>query len=294
MKQIKDLAVKVYGMTDDELQSLFETTEDGEKLKDDAIDVIAKKDAERVKSLQKRLKDEHKTELTEKWNEAYSEAKKKERQKLEQEIKEKYGIETDKFGVDLVDEVVSLAAKRSDDIKTHPDYLKLERQLQSDYVPKTEYEKVRQEFEEYNKAVAREKVISRVTEDARKVFRGLNPILSQDPKRAANQEADFLRKLQGLDYELQDDGNHVILKDGKRLENENMNAITLPDFVKTMTLEYFDVAEQNTKGGAGVQTQTGFTATWKSKDEFLSAYGRETDPAKRIQMMDAAKAKGVV
>lgn len=294
MNQIKDLAVKVFGMTDDEVQTLFEKTDEGDVLKNDAIDLLTKRDADLKKELQKRLKDEHKVELTKKWDEAYSEAKKKERQKLEQEIKEKYGLDTDKFGVDLVDEIVSSLGTKTTDIKTHPDYLKLERQLQSDFVPKTELEKAMSEFEGFKQTVQKEKVVGRVTEDARKIFRGLNPKLSEDAKRAANQEADFLRKLQSLDYELQEDGNHVILKDGKRLENENLNAIGFSDFVKTLTLEYFDVAEQPVKGGSGFQTQTGSVSQWKTKAEFMTDYSKETNPEKRIQMMDSAKAKGLV
>ena len=292
--QFKSLAVKVYGMTDDEVQSLFEKTDDGEQLKADVVDVLARKDAQLKKDLQKRLKDEHKTELTKKWDEAYSEAKKVERQKLEKEIKEKYGIETDKFGVDLVDEIIGQVSKKTDDIKTHPDYIKLERTLQNEYIPKTEYEKVKQEYDEFGRKVQRDKTLGRVTDDARNIFKGLNPMLSKDPKRAANQEADFLSKFHSFDYELQDDGNHVIIKDGKRLENQNMNAISFPELVKTMASELFDFADQDEKGAPGVQTQTVGTTTWKSKEDFMASYGKETDPAKRIQMMDTAKAKGLV
>ena len=288
---IKTLAVKVYGMADAEVQSLFEA--DGE-LKSDAVETLAKKDAELKKDLQKRLKEAHKAELTQKWNDAYSEAKKVERQKLEQEIKEKYGVETDKFGVDLVDEIVSLASKKTGDVKTHPDYIKLERTLQNEFVPKTEYEKIKTEYDEFGRKVQKDKVIGRVTDDARKLFRGLRPVLSKDPKKAANQEADFLNKFHSFDYELQEDGNHVVIKDGKRLENQNLNAIGFPELVKTMASEFFDFELQDEKGAVGAETQVPTSVSWKTKEEFIASYSKETDPAKRIQLMDAAKAKGLV
>ena len=290
MKELKDLAVKVFGMTDDEVQSLFEKTDDGElKVKADAVTVLARRDQERLK----RIKEEHKAELTEKYDAGYSEAKKKERQKFEDEIKQSFGVESKSFGIDLVKEVVSQHQK-SDDVKKHPEYLALERKLTNEYVPKTELEKVSTEFDSFKQGVERNQVISRVKNDAKAIFHSLNPILPKDPKKAANQEADFLAKLEGYDYQVQDDGNHLILKEGKRLENENMNPVAFSDLVKDLTLRYFDVAEQQPKGGSGVTPSPAAPTRFTNKDEFTKAYQAETDPKKRVSMYEEAEAKGIL
>ena len=290
MKEMKDLAVKVFGMTDDEAQSLFEKTDDGElKIKSDAVTILARKDQERLK----RIKEEHKAELTEKYDSGYSEAKKKERQKFEDEIRQAFGVESKSFGIELVKEIVSQNPK-SDDVKKHPEYLALERKLTNEYVTKTEYEKVAAEFDSFKHNVERNQVISRVKNDAKTIFHSLNPILPKDPKKASNQEADFLAKLESYDFQLQDDGNHLILKDGKRLENENMNPVGFADLVKDMTLRYFDVADQAPKGGSGVEPKPVAPSRFTNKAEFTAAYQAESDPKKRVAMYEEAEAKGII
>jgi hypothetical protein len=289
MNEIKDLAVKVFGMTDDEVQSLFDKTDEGEKLKKDAVAILARRDQERLK----RIKEEHKAELTEKYDSGYSEAKKKERQKFEDEIRQAFGVESKSFGIDLVKEVVS-HNKPSDDVKKHPEYLALERKLTGEYVPKTELEKVINEFDSFKQNVERSQVISRVKNDAKAIFHSLNPILPKDPKKASNQEADFLAKLEGYDFQVQDDGNHLILKEGKRLENENMNPVAFSDLVKDLTLRYFDVAEQQPKGNSGASPDVAAPTRFTNKDEFMRAYQKEADPKKRVAMYEEAEAKGII
>lgn len=297
MEQIKNFAVEVIGMTDEEAQSLFKEADDGNvTLKDDAIETLKQKDAKRMKEIARRTKEELKPEITAKHDEGYSKAKKEVLSKFEDDLRKKYGVESEKSGIDLIDDVVS-NTKGSDDIKTHPDYLKLERSIQENYVPKDDYEKVNSDFENFKQGVEREKTISKVKNDARKVFRETNPMLSEDPTRAANQEEEFLRYFENFDYDVQEDGNHVIKKDGRRLENQNMNAVNFPEFVKKRTQDLFDIKEQNSKGGTGMDGSGGSSSTgeaWKTKDEFFKSYYKESDPDKRVKMMDKAKADGLV
>jgi hypothetical protein len=294
MEQLKTFAVKVLGMTDEEVQSLYEKTDDGEVLRKDATDVLAKKDAANKKDLINRLKDEHKSELTKKYDEAYSEAKKKELSRLEKEAREVFGVESDKTGLDLIKDIVA-KNKTNSDIKTHPDYIKLERALQEEYIPKTKYEEVQTEYQSYKQQQERARVVGRVVEDARRIFREMKPILSEDPARAANQEAEFLARFQNYDYELTEDGNHVVLKGGKRLENENMNAVLFPDLVKAETLRLYDVQQQDKKGAPGTTTQqTTPTTKFKTKDEWYLAWNEEPDTAKRVQLFEQGRAQGFV
>jgi hypothetical protein len=295
-EQIKSFAVKVIGMTDAEVQSLFTKTDDGEeKLIDNFAEILAKKDEARIS----RLKELHKAELTEIHDKGYKKAVKEVLPKFESDVKAKFGIETDKIGIDLISELVEKnksASADNGDIKTHPEYIKLERKLNTEFVPKTELDTVAESFEMFKKTVERDKVISKVKDDARKVFKSLNPILSKDPVRASNQESEFLRKLDSFDYQVQDDGNHVILKDGKRIENANLNPVAFPEFVKQKTLELFDIAEQDTKGNSGVDNSGGSSqsVTFKDITDYDKRYDAETDPQKRVAMYNAAKKQGLI
>lgn len=292
MKQINTFAVKVLGMTDEEVQSLYKKTDDGEAvLVDNFADILAKKDADRIASLERGYK-EKQTELHDK---GYQKAQKEVLGKFEKQIKEKYGFETDKMGVDLVDDLISQASQgkeKPQDIKTHPDYIKLERQLQTDFVPKSKYEEITGEFDNFKQNVERNQVIGKVKEDARKVFRSLNPILSKDPKKAANQEAEFLSKLDTYDYQVQEDGNHVIIKNGNRLENDHKNPVIFSEFVKQKASDLYDFAEQSEKGNSGVEgggSGSGSSMAFKDYDDFKSKYNKETNIETRVKMMDVAK-----
>lgn len=287
-EQIKTLAVKVLGMTDAEAQLLFKKTDAGEDLVEDFADILAKKDRERIE----RINESHKVQLTDVHDKGYKKAQKEALSNFEKQVKEKYGYETDKMGLDLVDDLVQLnKSASSQDIKNHPDFIKLERKLESEFIPKTKFDETLTEFESFKKNVEREKVIGKVKEDARKVFRSLNPLLSKDPKRAANQESEFLAKLDGFDYQVNEDGNHVILRNGNRLENENYNPVAFNDFIKSKASDLFDFAEQRPTGNSGVNTsnsQTEGNYAFQSKDEFMKKYNSETDPAVRVKMHKAA------
>lgn len=308
-KKLKKLAVNVFGLTDEEWQSLFKTekTDDGEKsvLIDGWEEKLIEKDKERVN----RLKNDHKEELkqakTTMHDEGYSKAKKDERAKFEDEILKDFGVERDKmggkYGTELVKDLFQLqkGGEKGDpqEIKNHPDYIKLERKLQSEFIPKEEFEKVKGEFDKYKQDVDRNHTLSKVKEDARKIFRGLKPLLSKDPKRATNQEQDFLTKFESFDFQVQEDGNHVIMKDGKRLENDNMNPINFADYVKTKASELFDFAEQDVRGNSGVHTQPSTSQTVadiKDFSDYNDKYQRETDPEKRQKLTEAAMEKGII
>lgn len=269
-------------MADDEVAALYNA--DGE-LVPEAWSVLANKDKERIR----RLKDEHKDELTSKFNEGHAKAKKEERAKFEDEIRQHFGVESKSMGVDLIKDVLATGTK--DDVKTHPEYIALEKKLHNDFIPKQDYDVVKGEFDKFKSQVERDKVFGRVKSDAKAIFYGLNPKLPSDKGRALNQERDFLAKLEGFGYQVQDDSNHVILdKEGKRLVNENMNPITFPELVKSLTLQYFDVETQPPAGNSGVSdSPTTGGAAYEDAGAFYKAYSAERDPSKRVEMYEQAK-----
>lgn len=287
MDEFKNFAAKVMGMADDEAAALLDA--DG-NIKSDAWEVLASKDKERIR----RLKDEHKDDLTTKFNEGHAKAKREERAKFEDEIRSHFGIESNAQGLDLIKDALSVGSK--DDVRTHPEYLALEKKLQSEFIPKDDFEIIKSEYETYKTQVERDKVFGRVKTDAKTIFHGMNPILPKDQKRASNQETEFLNKLEQYDFQLQPDGNHVVMtKEGKRLTNDNENPVGFAELVKNLTNAYFDVQTQEPAGNSGVdEPPTSGATSFKSQAEFYQAYGQERDTTKRVQMFEKAKADGLV
>lgn len=266
---------------------------DGTTLKADAIEKLVEIDAQRIKS----IKDAHKEDLTRMHDEGYSKGKGESLSKWEKQIKEELGLETDTKGIDLIKEAIAKNSKVEMDeekIKLHPKYLELERKLNNEYLPKAEYDKVKAEFDEFKQQIEVTKVNSVVKQDAVRVFRSLKPVLSKDPVKSTNQETDFVNKLTQFEYELQNDGNHVIKIGGKRLETANGYPISFADFVKSEASKYYDFEQQDQRGNAGNADSDGSGGNImfpQSEREFLEMLANETDPAKAVALNNAWKAK---
>lgn len=293
-KQIRELAQRVFGMKDDEVNSLFKKTADDKlEMSDDAVDILSRKHRSRIDDIQS----DHRNQLTEIHDKGYKKAQKEAMEKFEQQLKQKYSVDSDKYGADLVDEILSKKSEgKIEDVKTHPDYVALEKKLQSDFVPKNKLEEIQNEFNSFKQGVERSNTLNKVKEDARNIFRSLNPILSKDQKRAANQESDFLNKLESFDYQVRENGDHLIIKDGKRLENENYNPVNFAEFVKSKASDYFDFSDQQVRGNSGISDSggSGSSIAFKDKGEFLKALNAEQDPEKRVKIYHAAAEQGLV
>lgn len=266
---------------------------DGTTLKADAIEKLVEIDAQRIKS----IKDAHKEDLTRMHDDGYSKGKGESLSKWEKQIKEELGLETDTKGIDLIKEAIAKNSKVEMDeekIKLHPKYLELERKLNNEYLPKAEYDKVKAEFDEFKQQIEVTKVNSVVKQDAVRVFRSLKPVLSKDPVKSTNQETDFVNKLTQFEYELQNDGNHVIKIGGKRLETANGYPISFADFVKSEASKYYDFEQQDQRGNAGNADNGGSGGNImfpQSEREFLEMLANETDPVKAVALNNAWKAK---
>jgi len=251
-------------------------------------------DALRIKS----LKDEHKAELTRMHDDGYSKAKGESLAKWEKQIKEELGLQTDAKGIDLIKEAIAKNAKIEIDeekIKLHPKYIELERRLNNEFMPKAEYDKVKAEFDQFKEQIEVTKVNSVIKQDAVKVFRSFKPVLSKDPVKATNQESDFVNKLVLNQFELQDDGNHIIKVNGKRLETANGYPVSFADFVKSEASKYYDFEQQDPRGNAGNNNSGGNNGTSvimpQSEREYQIALANETDPAKANALMMMWKEK---
>ena len=252
---------------------------------DDSLTKLLAFDVDRVK----KVKGDTKTLF----DNGYKKAEKEVLEKLEAQIREEYALEaTDLRGIDLVKELVTKKAAKStvkdDEIKVHPLYLALEKKKnEENKALKDEYDKKVSDLE--NGITRREKLF-RVKDDAKRIFSGLNPVISENATVAANREKDFLSKFDAFEYELDEKGNHLIMNAGARMEDGHGNPVTFESFVKDQASLYYDFKKQEDRAGAGNNNNDDkpFTgAIPKDEAEYLKAVSAETDPKKRIEIQTA-------
>lgn len=292
MDFLKDFAVKVLNLTDEQFAETVYSDVEKQTLKEDALQQLLNKDAERIKAA-KAIAKERETELHDK---GYKKAQAESLSKFEKEIKEQFQVpDSTSQGVDLIKEIIAKISKDTnlddDKVKLHPLYVSLEKQMKEKYIGKEEYDKVVSEFDGFKKNVDRDKVMHFVKADALKIFRSLKPVLPSDAIKATNQENKFLAEFDGYEYQVQNDGSHIILVDGKRLENAQGHPISFADFVKGRADMYFEFEQQsgkgnagNSGGGAGSGGQITLPTDVKKFNEMLAL---EPDPQKQIAMSKA-------
>lgn len=243
---ITGLLTVALGTVPEELAELLEKSDETDIDEKEFLKTFREKDKERVSNLKKTAHDD-----------GYKKAEKKVKTEVETTLKEKFEIDSDKQGEDLFDEIIENVSKKDtgkkgqltdDDVKKHSLYLQLEKQLkEKETSVKAEYE---QKIEALQKQYSREKVVGTVSNKVLEIFESLNPVLSSDAAKAANQKKAFAERFNGYDWE-EADGEFYPVKDGKRMEDDHGHAITLSGLVKSTaeTLYDFKAASDRTSPG---------------------------------------------
>jgi hypothetical protein len=275
---------KTLGRTNEELTDLlYEKSGEEIILRSDALTVLASLDVERVQKLKGNTK--------ELFDNGYKKAQKELMSDFEKQVRDKYDIDSEKVGIDLIDELVTAKAAKSklkdDEVKLHPLFIDLEKRKND------EIKQVKGEYEgkvtDLQNQFQRKTKLERVRDDAKRIFMGLNPVISENTVVASNRERDFMAKFDEFDYELDDKGNHIIVKDGKRMEDEHANPITFDGFVKDKAMLYYDFAKQTAKGSAAQEAGRSTSSVTVPKDhsEFMKLYTEESDPQKKVALQQA-------
>ncbi len=230
---------------------LYNASDDSDEvtLKENAIDLVLDEDVERVKKLKSSVKPNKET-----IKEIRDQEKFNVMDEFEKKLRGTYGIDSTSRGLDLVKEIIDQVSEcdiSDEKVKLHPAYLDLE-------LRKTkEIETLQENHNDYK---LNQDKISRLTTVKSKVmaiFSSLNPIESQNTVVAQTRREDFLNKFEQYDYELQDNGDLLILQNGKRLEDPHGNAIKFTDFVKDVAEQNYDFAQSDARGQAGNQDGNG-------------------------------------
>lgn len=286
---------KTLNLTDEQVSALLykeSDDPDNKELRDDVIDELLKLDTERVKTLKEgALSEEDKTKLR---DEGYKRAQSEVMTDFEKKLATKFGSDSKEKGLKLVEQIISAAVKAGTDddkIKSHPLYLSLENEMNSQIdTLKTDHQTA---IDELNAKHARNGILSTVKDHARQILAGMNPVISQNAVVAKNRESDFLNKLEQFDFELDANGGmgHLIKVDGKRLENDQGHHIKFEDKVKELASLYYDFKAQNPKGtpGGGDDDPPAVTVPKTQQEYDKAIYNAKTDE-ERLELNKAWEA----
>lgn len=250
LKIITGLLSTAYKLDNGEITALLESGDDNTEEK--VLATLIAKDVQRVSDIKKS------TDTEGKFQEGYKKAKKEVLTELENSVKTKFGIQSDKTGLELIETIVvekeTLAGKgkaqmTEDDIKKHPVYQTLETKLTA---KDTEHSAALQAIKDEQKktetfAVVKSKALS--------VLEGLKPIKSQNAEVATTIQNLFLGSLEQYEFDTTTPDRTIVLKDGKVVEDQHGHSLILEELVKTNAPKFFEFEKNNGGSNGGNNNQ---------------------------------------
>lgn len=238
---------KMFNKSDEELLKLI--VDDEGNVVENATEQLLTLDTSRVS----RFKEDGK----EKFKNGYAKAKEEERRAAAKLLKEQLGIEHDSDDLEEIltvgKEQIEAKTKKTkteltpEMVKQHPEYLKLEKER----VPKTEYDKLVEEFTGFKSTVERKEKFSVIKSYARKKLEELNPNFPEVPTVRDNLVNVYLATLERYDYSDDGSGGYIVIENGERKNDAHGNPITLEQIAKETAGDFFTFKKQDPKGGTG-------------------------------------------
>ena len=249
---IMGLLSKAYNFDNGKIAELFKDgeTELSEQQQTEILNKILEIDAQRVENIKKSV------DKKDAFQDGFKKAKSEVLTDFEKGLKEKFGLESDKTGLELVEELVLKKSEggqsgdlTEDAIKRSKVFQDMESNLKKQITTvKTEYETKINEIQDGYKA---EQTFSNVSQKALQIFNGLNPILPQNKTVADNQVKFFVNTLKDFKFDVQDERIVVMDKDGKVLEDGHGNSRSFEDIVKETASGLFEFKANNGGSGSG-------------------------------------------
>lgn len=249
---ITGLLSKAYNFDNGKIAELFKDgeTELSEDQQKEILQKLLDEDAKRVEAIKKSV------DTKPAFQDGFKKAQGEILTKFEKDLKEKFGIESDKMGLELVEELVSKKSEggqggdlTEDAIKRSKVFQDMESNLKKQITTvKTEYEAKINEIQDGYKA---EQTFSNVSQKALQIFNGLNPILPQNKTVADNQVKFFVNTLKDFKFDVQDERIVVMDKEGKVLEDGHGNSRSFEDIVKETASGLFEFKANNGGSGSG-------------------------------------------
>ena len=249
---ITGLLSKAYNFDNGKIAELFKDgeTELSEDQQKEILQKLLDEDAKRVEAIKKSV------DTKPAFQDGFKKAQGEILTKFEKDLKEKFSLESDKMGLELVEELVSKKSEggqggdlTEDAIKRSKVFQDMESNLKKQITTvKTEYETKINEIQDGYKA---EQTFSNVSQKALQIFNGLNPILPQNKTVADNQVKIFVNSLKDFKFDVQDERIVVMDKDGKVLEDGHGNSRSFEDIVKETASGLFEFKANNGGSGSG-------------------------------------------
>lgn len=209
---------------------------------------LKEKSVDYINGLIKSRNEKIKNDFTDKFNAGHKAAKAEVLTAYEKSLKDKYQLDDELTGDDLISEIIKKQSKVDDaTIVSHPSYKKIADELKLSKKKSTEYDKIKSDFDSLN-----EKFVSKsITQHAIAEFEKLNPLLSKDAAKAAQQKKDFVAVMRNYKFNLNDEEIKPMDKDGNILQDENGNEITFATLVKKEAESRFDFSQPQNNSSAG-------------------------------------------
>ena len=248
---ITGLLSKAYNQDTGKIAELLKNGEElSEQEQTEILNKILELDTQRVENIKKSVSTKEFIE------QGYNKAKGEVLTKFEKDLKEKFGIESDKTGQDLIEFIVSEKAEKGgsgelteDNIKKSKFYQDLEsnsKKALNDL--KADFEK---QINEINEGHQYEKTFSEVSAKAMTIFNGLNPILPQNKAVADNQVGNFVNTLKNFKFDQQGDRIVVMDSEGKVVQDAHGNSRSFEDIIKEQASSLFEFKANNGGQGSG-------------------------------------------
>ena len=280
--KLNETLVKVFKLTEEQVSQLY--NEDGD-LTD--LSVVVKADEHRVAKFN--------ADKTSQLNRGIKEGA----EKVEKAIKEKYAVESDLIGVELVESIVAKQTEEAStastkDISKNPEYIKLESSISKQLKDRDKEweEKLAKREAEFNK----EAIFGRVSKRALTNLEARKPILPSDPAKAQVWRDTYLNELKAANYQEADDGTPIVLdKEGNVMKDTHGNTVTFAEFEKNISDKYFEypTAQQRSSSGNQSAASTGTGGEPRTKAEALAKLKDENitpeDRKKYTELMDNLK-----
>ena len=242
--KLNETLVKVFKLTEEQVSQLYNA--DGD-LTD--LSVVVKADENRVAKFN--------GDKTSQLNRGIKEGA----EKVERAIKEKYAVESDLIGVELVESIVAKQVEETStastkDISKHPEYIKLESNISKQLKDRDREweEKLATREAEFNK----EAIFGRVSKKALTSLESRKPILPSDPVKAQVWRDTYLNELRAASYQESDDGTPIVLdKEGNVMKDSHGNTVTFDEFEKSISDKYFEYPTAQQRSSSGNQSPSG-------------------------------------
>lgn len=246
-KLLRALLSRVYKVEDTEIDTLLsETTTD-----DAGVTDLLERDKTRVSEISKPVPGKT-------FQDGYKKAKSEVLTTFETDIKNKYGIDADVTGIDLVEAVVAENSKTIDPtkitddvVKRHPVFQTLERDQKK--LLKQKDDEWTAKYEAREKEYRQAETLGTVSSKALEILTGLNPVVSAKSEVASNIQQAFLGTLKNYEFDLQDGGKRIVIldKEGKVVTDGHGNSLEFDALVKGNAAQFYEFKANNGGNNAG-------------------------------------------